>query len=63
MRTFVVDFVKFKFHLNENIEWICIMHLELNATQLNLNSIQFLKIKSEFHGIERNSNSMEFICN
>jgi hypothetical protein len=25
-----VDFVKIKFHLNENIEWICIMQPELN---------------------------------
>jgi hypothetical protein len=26
-----VDFVKINFHLNENIDWICIMQLELNS--------------------------------
>jgi len=35
-----VDFVKIKFHLNENIEWHC-MHLELNQNLLILNPIEF----------------------
>jgi len=39
-------FVEIKFHLNENyIEWICIMQVELNVTQLNLNWIEIPKLK------------------
>jgi hypothetical protein len=41
-----VDFVEIKFHLNENyVEWICIMQVELNVTQLNLNWIEIPKLK------------------
>jgi hypothetical protein len=41
-----VDFVEIKFHLNENyVEWICIMQVELNVTQLNLNWIEISKLK------------------
>jgi hypothetical protein len=32
--------MKFKFHLNENIEWHC-MQLELNSNKLNQIQIQF----------------------
>jgi len=39
-----VDFVKIKFHLNENIEWICKMQLELDA--INWIWIQFLELNS-----------------
>jgi hypothetical protein len=52
------DFVKMKFHLDKNyVEWICIMQVELNATQLNLNSSKVFKI--EFKYIEWNSNFIE----
>jgi hypothetical protein len=52
------DFVKMKFHLDKiSIEWICIMQVELNATQLNLSSIKIFKI--EFKYIEWNSNFIE----
>jgi hypothetical protein len=41
-----VDFVEIKFHLNENyIERICMMQVELNVTQLNLNWNEISKLK------------------
>ncbi len=54
------DYVKMKFHLDKSyVEWICIMQVELNATQLNLNSIKIFKI--EFKYIEWNSNFIDWI--
>jgi hypothetical protein len=53
MKKIECDFVKMKFHLNKNyVEWICIMQIELNATQLNLNSIKISKIEFNFFWIE-----------
>jgi hypothetical protein len=52
------DFVKTKFYLNKNyVEWICILQVELNAIQWNLNLIKISKI--EFKHIEWNSNFVE----
>ncbi len=52
------DFVKMKFHLDKNyVEWICIMQVELNAIQWNLNLIKISKI--EFKYIEWNWNFIE----
>jgi len=52
------DFPKMKFHLHNNyVEWACIMQVELNAIQWNLNSIKISKI--EFKYIEWNSNFIE----
>jgi hypothetical protein len=52
------DFVKMKFYLNKNyVEWICILQVELNAIQLNLNLIKISKI--EFKHIDWNSNFVE----
>ncbi len=43
-----IDFVKIKFHSNENIEWHCIQ-LEVNSIYSSvLNSIQLQKIYSNF---------------
>ncbi len=41
-----VDFVKIKFHLNENIEWICNSNqiLKLSSNTLNMIEIQFNEI-------------------
>jgi hypothetical protein len=41
-----IDFVKIKFHLNENIEWICNSNqiLKLSSNTLNLIEIQFNEI-------------------
>jgi len=44
-----IDFVKIKFHLNENIEWDCMqfdLNLDFNELHSNLfNSIQFNSIQ------------------
>ncbi len=41
------NFVKMKFHLNKKyVEWIFIMQVESNATQLNLKLIKISKIES-----------------
>jgi hypothetical protein len=48
-----VDFVKFKFHLNENIEWSC-MQLELNPNLIKQKwdanwCIMYWKYAHHFH--------------
>jgi hypothetical protein len=42
MKTWI-DFVKIKFHLNENIEWHC-MHLELNLSEIQLDSNILIRV-------------------
>jgi hypothetical protein len=55
-----VDFVEIVFHLNKNyIEWICIMQVELNVTQVNLNWIEIPKLK----WLELNTISFSFRFN
>jgi hypothetical protein len=45
-------FCAIKFHLNENIEWSCIMQLQLNETQFN--SIQFNSNQFELDLVQQN---------
>jgi hypothetical protein len=49
-----IDVLEIKFHLIENIEWICIMQLELNVTQFNSNT-QNMYFQSELNWTQHSS--------
>jgi len=48
-----IDFVKIKFHLNENIEWYCMIEIELNWIEIKY-------INSNLNWFELNYNSTKF---